>query len=89
MSGKGFMTYATAMTRLRRAPIPMLVNRQAAGPAQSLFAGIFGASPPTADVHDQSNRRDEDQRLSVRHAPHGAPPLCTERHKIKPGMRGV
>ena len=32
MSGKGFMTYATAMTRLRRAPIPMLVNRQSGWP---------------------------------------------------------
>jgi hypothetical protein len=31
----------------------MLVNRQTAGPVQSLFAGIFGASPPIADANDQ------------------------------------
>ncbi|WP_156041871.1 hypothetical protein [Bradyrhizobium sp. URHD0069] len=41
--------------------------------------------------HQQRDRdddqRDEDQRPSVRHAPHRAPPLCTNRHKIKPGMR--
>jgi len=43
--GKGFMSYVTAMTRLRRALIPMLVNRQTVGPVQSLFARIFGASP--------------------------------------------
>jgi hypothetical protein len=31
------------------------------------------------------DRRDEDQRLSVRHAPHRAPPLCTDPHENKAG----
>jgi hypothetical protein len=46
VEGKGFMGYGVAMARLKAALIPMLVNRQTADPVQSLFAGIFGASPP-------------------------------------------
>jgi hypothetical protein len=40
--GEGFMSYATATARLRRALIPLLVNGRTIGPAQSLFAEIFG-----------------------------------------------
>jgi hypothetical protein len=39
--GEGFMSYATATARLRRALIPLLVNGRTVGPAQSLFAEIF------------------------------------------------
>ena len=41
--GEGFMSYSTATARLRRALIPLLVNGRTIGPAQSLFAEIFGA----------------------------------------------
>ncbi len=39
--GEGFMSFATATARLRRALIPLLVNGRTIGPAQSLFAEIF------------------------------------------------
>jgi len=42
-NGQGFMTYAVAEARLRRALIPLLVGGQNVGPAASLFAEIFGA----------------------------------------------
>jgi hypothetical protein len=43
MRGKGFMTYANAMTRLRRALIPMLSGGgRPIGPG--MFAGILGAT---------------------------------------------
>jgi hypothetical protein len=37
------MSYAAAEGRLRVALIPLLVGGQTVGPAQSLFAEIFGA----------------------------------------------
>jgi hypothetical protein len=40
-NGKGFMSYAVAEARLRRALIPRLIGGQNVGPAQSLFAEIF------------------------------------------------
>ena len=42
---------------------------------------------PTAPARPRQRPPDEDLRLSTRHAPHRTRPLCTERHKIKPGMR--
>jgi hypothetical protein len=40
-SGKGFMTFAVAELRLRRALIPLLIGGRAVGPTSSLFAEIF------------------------------------------------
>jgi hypothetical protein len=40
--GEGFMSYAVAELRLRRALVPLLVGGRANGPVQSLFAEIFG-----------------------------------------------
>jgi hypothetical protein len=40
--GKGFMSFAVAEGRLRRALISRLVGGQNAGPARSMFAEIFG-----------------------------------------------
>jgi hypothetical protein len=37
-NGQGFMTYAVAEQRLRKALIPLLVGGRNVGPAQSLFA---------------------------------------------------
>jgi hypothetical protein len=41
--GEGFMSYASALSRLRRALIPLLVGGRTVGPVQSLFAEIFDA----------------------------------------------
>jgi hypothetical protein len=43
MRGEGFMSYAVAELRLRRALIPLLVNGGKPAVGQSLFASIFGA----------------------------------------------
>jgi hypothetical protein len=40
--GEGFMTFATAMMRLRRALILMLINKQQIRQAQSFFDDVFG-----------------------------------------------
>jgi hypothetical protein len=40
-NGEGFMSFATAELRLRRALVPLLVNGHALGPMGSLFADIF------------------------------------------------
>jgi hypothetical protein len=41
-AGKGFMSYANAELRLRRALIPLLVNGGQPAVGQSLFAEVFG-----------------------------------------------
>ena len=42
-NGRGFMSWSTAMTRLKRALVPMLVAGRTIAPMQSLFEQIFGA----------------------------------------------
>jgi hypothetical protein len=42
MRGEGFMTYKTAMTRLRNALIPLLTGDKPVATV-SLFADIFGS----------------------------------------------
>jgi hypothetical protein len=77
---------------IRRVATAADVNDRTSSPRKSLadIRRTKLAGRPRSRQHHRDHdddHRDEDHRLSARHSPHCTPPICTNSHEIKPGIR--